>query len=160
MGITGSGGSVEEIQLAYLTPETARTHLENLDAPAWFDNGEMAPWIDADAIDLATREGYAGPFLPGGDHITPGMSLVPGKTALQLLPTITSDTTTRQIAVSPVLERVTLREAADRGIVSVSYDTLKKARQRDPDFPPHCGKRGGSFLFEPLALEAWERDRS
>lgn len=159
IGITGSGGSVEEIQLAYLTPETARTHLADLDAPAWFDNGEMAPWIDGDAIDLATREGYAGPFLPGGNFITPGMSLVPGKNALQLLPTITADTTPKQITMSPVLERVTLREATDRGILSVSYDTAKKARQRDPKFPPNCGKRGGSFLFEPLALEAWERDR-
>lgn len=164
IGITGSGGSVKEIQLAYLTPETAQTLLSKLDAPAWFDNGEMAPWIDADAIDLATREGYAGPFLPGGDFITPGLSLVPGKTALQLLPTLVRDATTATVALPPVREPVTLREASDRGIISVSYDTAKKARQRalerdDGSFPEHCGKRRGAFLFEPMALERWELSR-
>lgn len=164
IGITGSGGSVKEIQLAYLTPETAQTHLAKLDAPAWFDNGEMAPWIDADAIELATREGFAGPFLPGGDFITPGLSLVPGKAPLQLLPAIVRDTTAPTVALPSVREPVTLREAADRGIISTSYDTAKKARQRsierdDGSFPAHCGKRRGAFLFEPMALEYWDQTR-
>lgn len=160
IGITGSGETVEEIQLAYLSPDEAHTHLDKLEAPSWFENGEMAPWIDTDSIELATREGYAGPFLPGGQFITPGMSLVPGKRALQVLPSSVQDAIAATPELPELSTQVTLQEAIERGYVhSVNYENLRKLSNRDGEFPATVGKRGNAKLYDAGELEIWDTPR-
>ncbi|MPZ62907.1 MAG: hypothetical protein GEU93_16765 [Propionibacteriales bacterium] len=64
-----------------------------------------------------------------------------------------------------VEELVTLRQAVDRGIVTVSDDPkrammiLRKARSRDPEFPAPAGERGRAHLFRPSELQRWQRNR-
>lgn len=59
--------------------------------------------------------------------------------------------------------RVTLPEASadkGRGLVASSYDSLRAASQRDPEFPAHLGvKRGKAWVYDAEALRRWEANR-
>lgn len=59
---------------------------------------------------------------------------------------------------SDPIELVTLREAADAGIVPVKYGALRKARQRDSEFPAGVPGMGGQE-YAPDALRAWHDNR-
>jgi hypothetical protein len=54
---------------------------------------------------------------------------------------------------------VTLREATDSGVLTVSIESARAARKRDPEFPPAAGIRDGAMTYEPAALASWERNR-
>ena len=54
---------------------------------------------------------------------------------------------------------VTLREAIDSGALTISIDSARSARKRDPEFPPAAGIRDGAMTYEPAALTSWERNR-
>jgi hypothetical protein len=54
---------------------------------------------------------------------------------------------------------VTLREAVDSGVLTVSVESARAARKRDPEFPPTAGIRDGAMTYEPAALTSWERNR-
>jgi hypothetical protein len=54
---------------------------------------------------------------------------------------------------------VTLREAVDSGVLTVSIESARAARKRDPEFPPAAGIRDGAMTYEPAALMSWERNR-
>jgi hypothetical protein len=63
---------VEEIQYAHLSPEEINEYLDSAPkAPAWFDAGEMAPWITDEDIERADAAGAVRGFLPGGEYVTP-----------------------------------------------------------------------------------------
>jgi hypothetical protein len=60
---------------------------------------------------------------------------------------------------APVLDGpalVTLAEAVDLKIVSRSLHALRKASQRDPDFPQRAGMRGLAGEYEPAELSNWD----
>jgi hypothetical protein len=54
---------------------------------------------------------------------------------------------------------VTLREAIDSGALTVSIESARAARKRDPEFPAPAGIRDGAMTYEPAALSSWERNR-
>jgi hypothetical protein len=55
---------------------------------------------------------------------------------------------------------VTLREAVDSGALTVSVESARAARKRDPEFPAPAGIRDGAMTYEPAALTSWERNRA
>ncbi|RKN56948.1 hypothetical protein D7231_34525 [Streptomyces klenkii] len=62
----------------------------------------------------------------------------------------------------PAESPISLREAVDKGVVSVSLSVIRQAASgnRDPEFPPNVGKnKRGAFLYHPEALRKWERNR-
>jgi hypothetical protein len=64
--------------------------------------------------------------------------------------------------VAPVLtivsERFTLPEIARRKTVPMSYDALRQAKRRDPEFPPAVMQKGQDTWTEP-DLKAWYANR-
>ena len=58
----------------------------------------------------------------------------------------------------PEVEPVTLDEAAET-VVRRSKAALRKAAQRDPEFPPRVGVRGLAYLYDPRALAEWDAGR-
>ena len=57
---------------------------------------------------------------------------------------------------------ITLATAsADRGraVVALSYDALRQAKRRDPEFPEPAGKRGNAGVWRPADLQRWELNR-
>ncbi|WP_368566136.1 hypothetical protein [Pseudoxanthomonas sp. UTMC 1351] len=55
---------------------------------------------------------------------------------------------------------ISLREAADKRIVSCSLAVLRRASAgRDPEFPAAVTKKGAANLYAPADLRRWERNR-
>jgi predicted GIY-YIG superfamily endonuclease len=54
---------------------------------------------------------------------------------------------------------VTLSEAVREQVVSCTLHALRKASQRDDDFPAKLGKRGIAAEYDPAALAEWEASR-
>lgn len=55
--------------------------------------------------------------------------------------------------------RVTLSEAVDQKIVRRSLHAVRKASQRDPDFPEALGQRGLANEYDPVQLAEYEAGR-
>lgn len=68
---------VREFQAAYITPHVKELLAEAPEAPEWFDRGEMAPWITAEALMQAQEEAAADDFLPGGAFAPLSRPVVP-----------------------------------------------------------------------------------
>lgn len=54
---------------------------------------------------------------------------------------------------------VTLSEACKTGVITVSLDSARSARKRDPEFPREAGIRDGAMTYDRAALASWERNR-
>jgi hypothetical protein len=63
------------------------------------------------------------------------------------------------VTVTALPGPVTLREACDSGVLSVSIESARMARHRDPEFPSAAGIRDGAMTYDPSALANWERNR-
>lgn len=67
---TDPGGAdfvyVREFQAAYISPEVPELLDECPKTPAWFDRGEMAPWVTADDLAQGQEEAATADFMPGG----------------------------------------------------------------------------------------------
>jgi len=62
----------------------------------------------------------------------------------------------------PVLtgpELVTLSEAVGETVVGCTLHALRKASQRDPDFPRRKGMRGLAAEYDPIELAMWDAGR-
>ncbi|GGU49930.1 type IV secretory system conjugative DNA transfer family protein [Streptomyces violascens] len=57
---------VREIQPSYITPYVAEYLAQCPQAPAWFDRGEMAPWITDEILAEVNEIAATAQFLPGG----------------------------------------------------------------------------------------------
>lgn len=57
---------VREVQPSYITPEVPNLLGQCRPAPAWFDEGEMAPWITPEILDEVNETAATAKFLPGG----------------------------------------------------------------------------------------------
>jgi len=44
-------------------------------------------------------------------------------------------------------------------VVALSYDALRQAKRRDPEFPEPAGKRGNAGVWRPADLQRWELNR-
>jgi len=58
-----------------------------------------------------------------------------------------------------ISEPVTLRQAIDRGILTVSIDSARAAVKRDKEFPEPVGNQGQAKLYDEEALRKWQRNR-
>ncbi|TLQ38864.1 type IV secretory system conjugative DNA transfer family protein [Streptomyces marianii] len=67
---------VREIQPSYITPDVAKLLAQCAPAPAWFDAGEMAPWITPELLDEVNQTAATGAFLPGGKYGPPSLPSV------------------------------------------------------------------------------------
>jgi len=52
-----------------------------------------------------------------------------------------------------------LRQAIDRGILTVSIDSARAAVKRDKEFPEPVGNQGQAKLYDEEALRKWQRNR-
>lgn len=59
----------------------------------------------------------------------------------------------------PELAGITLSQAVQDGVLSVSLDAVRKASTRDPEFPAPIGKRKTANLYDPSDLMRWQRNR-
>ena len=181
VGITGKGGGIQEVQMCYFTMSEAREMLESCDpAPEWFDRGEMAPWITPAGVKAADAEGSVRGFLPGGEHVTDVTALSSHASSPSLDP-VTDVTVTR--AVTPELgagqlaieaapraslrlvpEMYTLREAAEAGIVPLSYDALRQRKKRAAklgvEFPEGVSFGSVTQYSEAELRDWWDRVQS
>jgi hypothetical protein len=67
----GTKEVVEEIQFAHIPADEINAYLDSApQAPAWFDRGELAPWITEEDIARADSAGAVAGFLPGGEYVT------------------------------------------------------------------------------------------
>ncbi|MFE6848864.1 hypothetical protein, partial [Streptomyces sp. NPDC057686] len=184
IGADGRPERVEEIQFAYITPEIGRILDACPKAPAWFDNGEMAPWITAQDIARADSAAAVAEFLTG-DYSAPPAALTQD--------TDTDDTATgvprpRSERVSdtsdgadasaaggagapsmadlverlaqedePIVERWTLAQACQIGIVDKTYGAAREAKsqmaRRGIAFPAG-EKRGRTTWYTREELES------
>ncbi|MEU2395083.1 type IV secretory system conjugative DNA transfer family protein [Streptomyces sp. NPDC007369] len=62
---------VREIQPSYITPYVGQYLRTAPAAPAWFDRGEMAPWITPEVLDEVNATAATSAFLPGGKYGPP-----------------------------------------------------------------------------------------
>lgn len=142
IGVAGAG--VEELQLAYISPEDARAVCSDFTpAPEWFDNCEMAPWITDEAVELTDREAAVRGFLPGGEYIPADAtmsasqalsesSVLPGsgdtqRSGLRLVHSEDAEQAARDV------EMVGLREALEEGHL---MQLIREANYRNPTDPP------------------------
>jgi hypothetical protein len=59
-----------------------------------------------------------------------------------------------------VSEPVTLSQAIEYGILTISIEAARKAAQRDPEFPESVGKSGSANLYDEEGLRRWTRNRT
>ncbi|MER6257799.1 hypothetical protein ABT224_41430 [Streptomyces sp. NPDC001584] len=151
IGANGMPERVEEIQFAYVTPDVARLLDACPAAPAWFDQGEMAPWIEAEDIARANSAAAVADFLPGGSYVTPDELTADTDMDAETttLPKPRSERVSDTSAVSgkpqagtpsmaelverladeePEPDRWTLRQACDIGIVPKTYGAARQAK--------------------------------
>ncbi|MCY0962961.1 type IV secretory system conjugative DNA transfer family protein, partial [Streptomyces sp. H27-H5] len=76
---------VREIQPSYITPLVGEYLRQAPQAPAWFDSGDMAPWITPEILDEVNAIAATAAFLPGGKH-APGVALPSGRGIAASLP--------------------------------------------------------------------------
>jgi hypothetical protein len=185
IGITGM--QPEELQIAYAGKDAdVRALVSEFEpAPAWFDAGEMAPWITPTDVEIANNAVAIAAFLPGGDYVrgaaspasqltgdTPGLPDDPEKGLRLVL-------TAEQQAEREGLQLVGLREALDRGylmalireanhrnrdatpdqLTDKALEVMRTARRKDPAFPESKGQRGQELTYLVRDLRQWEANR-
>ncbi|MGY0466972.1 hypothetical protein ACW14Y_42935 [Kitasatospora sp. cg17-2] len=180
-GVVGvTGGSVQEFQVAYITPQVAGYLDACAPAPAWFDRGEYAPWITEAGMEKAEAEAAVSAFLPGSDMMgatslrddtvpggIPSSGQVAGGVATPAATSAATPAPAPQAAVQgdgqgeagawvpPVT--YTLREACEKGILPVSWNGAKTLKSRTKDlvqFPDGApGESGMEYTAE--ALQEW-----
>ncbi|MFI2620546.1 type IV secretory system conjugative DNA transfer family protein [Streptomyces sp. NPDC018584] len=170
---------VREFQAAYITPHVQELLAETPQAPAWFDHGQMAPWITPEALAQAQEEAAAADFLPGGKFAPLSPPVVPvrgttesqrglagaqaGTTALKTL------SGTRR-AVSLAAEQAedaalpatfSIADACERGILPWGYETARKyllQRSKGKGIPVPEGVSDGKVTYYTEAeLRDWLR---
>lgn len=171
IGTSGAADSIEEIQMCYFTMDQAYQMLQECPpAPEWFDSGDIAPWITPEGVNLAHNEGHVRGFLPGGQYVTPPSEAEEGDGSASSGPvtavTVTGGVTaaeapsgTRHLRVVP--QTYTLREAAEEGILPLSYDGIRKRKSRGQklgiSFPEGVSFGGVTKYTADELRDWWER---
>jgi hypothetical protein len=124
------GGVATETQVIYLSEREARGWVEAKRFP-----------LGLNVASVASRET---PALQGEQPATVAAALSP------------------ELEAARGLVPVSLLEASSdkgRGIVLLKHDALRKAAERDPEFPAPAGHRGQARLYGPPSLQRWEVNR-
>ncbi|MFI8829014.1 hypothetical protein [Streptomyces sp. NPDC053431] len=144
---------VREFQPAYITPRVGEYLAACPPAPAWFDAGEIAPWITGDILKEADLVAAVGAFLPGGQYGPDRPSSVTHAVAAGETPSSTSsDRVTPATGTARVTPRVTgagaggesaedaalpdtysLAEACAAGIVPWKHSTTRQYKKRSEE---------------------------
>jgi hypothetical protein len=114
--------------------------------------GAMAPAREARSLAVAGEVGVPPsgmPFVPPVPTGTPPLIPAPDQGGVFKTGPV--------VLASPA--RVTLSEAVAEGIVSCSLHAVRKASQRDPEFPGGAGVRGLAKLYDAVALAEWDAGR-
>lgn len=153
------GGTVLGSPETETVPETAAEAVE----PAEVDPVQpVAEGLSVNDVDAAFDDIVAGLTENIGEvEEMPESNLPPseGETAAETTP----DTTEETLRTLP--DAMTLREAVKAGVVVLSDDedktltVLRKAKQRDSEFPAPCQVKGNAHLFAPDDLARWARNR-
>jgi hypothetical protein len=133
------GGVASETQVMFMTPAEARE---------WATSGTVAP-----ALNLSGRPAS----VPASQGPTPPVHLgkEPGTVPARHLYAVGSEPTEPPAGPAPV----GLSEAVQEGVLTVSLESARAARKRDPEFPAPVSSRGQEKLYDPEALRKWERNR-
>lgn len=136
------GGAASETQVAFFTDSEARS---------WALGGTVSPageWAPAE-IPAPRQEADVPASHPEELSVYLGKEggTVPGR-HLRAVPEPGTET-------APV----GLGEAIKAGILTVSLESARAARKRDPEFPESVAKKGQELLYDPAALGKWERNR-
>jgi hypothetical protein len=108
-----------------------------------------------EARELATAGTVAA--LPYG---MPGVPAVAGGTAALISsPGQPFVPETEPVVLAPGGTRVTLSEAVGEGIVACKLHAIRKAAQRDPEFPARAGMRGLAGEYDAVLLAEWDAGR-
>lgn len=173
---------VREFQAAYITPHVKELLAEAPEAPAWFDAGDMAPWITPVALAQAQEEAAAADFLPGGEFAPLSRPVVPtresrgvqGGLARSQAGTTPSGTAhgtapgtgdpvaalaAEQAEDAALPETFSIAEACKRRILPWGYETARKyllQRSKDRGVPVPDGITDGKVTYYTEAeLETW-----
>ncbi|MGW4954558.1 type IV secretory system conjugative DNA transfer family protein [Streptomyces parvulus] len=151
---------VRELQPSYITPRVSELLAQCPKAPAWFDAGEMAPWITDAVLEEADLTTAVRRFLPGGEYgplslptVTQGtgagVSALTHSSAHVTAPVVTAHVTAQvtgpetaaAAGVSPeeaaedaALPRTySLAEACEEGILPWKHSTARQYRKRSEE---------------------------
>jgi hypothetical protein len=132
-----------QVCIAGTATETQVIFPSDKEARRWAESGKVAP---AARASVPTSQRVSQPASQGtGSHSVPEdygtLALVP------------------PLDVRPELAGVTLSQAIDDGVISVSLVVARKASTRDPEFPEPVGKAGLANLYDPAELMRWQRNR-
>lgn len=133
------GGVASETQVMFMTPAEARE---------WATSGAVAPPVNL----------WGAPAdVPASQGPTPAVHLgkEPGTVPARHLYAVGSEPPAAPAGPVPV----GLSEAVQEGVLTVSLESARAARKRDPDFPAPVASRGQEKLYDPEALRRWERNR-
>ncbi|MFF9908789.1 type IV secretory system conjugative DNA transfer family protein [Streptomyces olivaceus] len=169
---------VREIQPCYITPRVASLLQQCPPAPAWFDSGEMAPWITQEVLREADLTAAVSRFLPGGEYgpaslppVTPttgtGVSTHTHSsehvTAPHVTARVTADVTAGE-AVDEAAEDAalpptySLAEACETGILPWKHSTArqykKRSEERGIEFPEGITD-GRTTYYTEEELKKW-----
>ncbi|NYE44859.1 hypothetical protein [Streptomyces fulvorobeus] len=151
---------VREFQPAFIVPEVAARLASLPPAPAWFDAGEMAPWITDETMEQA-RSLAIPPFLVGGScgpeepvtggavtlRHTPGSGGNPPSSGPVTGAQVTTEVTTEVTGPGP--ELFSLAEACAAGLLPWEHATAKvyKGRSVRRGVPFPAGTNDGRVTY-------------
>ncbi len=166
---------VREFQPPYITPEVDRLLSACAEAPAWFDEGEMAPWITPEVLARMMEEAACEDFLPGGKHgpvtlvtgaaHTGGAPSSEAVTRLSEAPSVTGSVTGPRVpaqarqeapAAPDTAEELpdvyTLPQACKLGILPYKESSIrtikKRSKMKGADFPEGMEVAGVTYYTE------------
>jgi len=165
---------VREIQPCYITPDVAGYLAKCAPAPAWFDAGEIAPWITADILAEVAEIAATTDFLPGGKHAPKSLpaAAVPPPRAVTVGPPSSQAPTTPVVTGAggadvedqeeELPDTYSLSDAFDRGILPWKAGTVrtyfKRGEKRGIAVPEGISDGSTSFYSEAELvqwLDAW-----
>ena len=141
------GGTATETQVLFMTPHEARD---------WALAGRRQNPVDATSTLSVEPAGVAASQAGA----TSGFLGEAGGTVALPAPDVACDTD--PTGDDAEAAAVSLSEASkDRGgaVVELRLDALRQASRRDPEFPAPVGRRGQARLYDPEALQRWQRNR-
>ena len=172
---------VREIQPCYITPDVAKYLAQCPPAPAWFDEGQMAPWITPESLAETAETAATASFIPGGKYGPPSLPTVAipshpgvaggspssqGTTAIGATGRVTAHATIAEAELAAEEEAIdaslpdtyTLTEAFERGILPWKAATVRTYRKRGEArgiaFPEGVNDGSTSYYTEE-ELKAW-----
>ncbi|WP_329287748.1 type IV secretory system conjugative DNA transfer family protein [Streptomyces sp. NBC_00691] len=176
---------VRELQPSYITPRVAELLQQCPKAPAWFDAGEMAPWITEEVLEEADLTTAVRRFLPGGEYgplslptVTPGagggVKTLTHSSEHVTAPVVTARVTAHVTASAPsaptgespeeaaedaALPRTySLAEACEEGILPWKHSTARQYKKRGEERGitfPEGVTDGRTTYFTEEELKDW-----